>query len=213
LYLFSNTARVSGLSRGHPPPRATPQISDRVPGIGTHHQGWPRPALPPPRTTPSLRPPRQNGPSPFGWRPNVHPTPPGSANSRREATPASPTRPSRRAPTASRNHLLPTATTALTREGRSGRRHRTALTLLRERTSTLEATASPPPSARSVTAHAHAGHAPPGSWAVPRGTPGAGVFHSPRVRSASRRHCSPCADHRIAAPISVSPKPFCSQLS
>jgi hypothetical protein len=108
VFILKHRARVRAEPRP-PPLRATPQISDRVPGIGTHHQGWPRPALPPPRTTPSLRPPRQNGPSPFGWRPNVHPTPPGSANSRREATPASPTRPSRRAPTASRNHLLPTA--------------------------------------------------------------------------------------------------------
>ena len=59
----------------------------------------------------------------------------------------------------------------------SGREHLTALTLFRERTSTLEGTASPHPPVRPATAHARAGPAPPtGARAGARGTLGAGVF-------------------------------------
>lgn len=67
------------------------------------------------------------------------------------------------------------AAAALTSEHTSDCQRPTALTLFRERTNTLKATASPPPSARPATALAHAGSAP-GSWGAPRGSPGRRVF-------------------------------------
>lgn len=67
------------------------------------------------------------------------------------------------------------AAAALTSEHTSDCQRPTARTLFRERTNTLKATASPPPSARPATALAHAGSAP-GSWGAPRGSPGRRVF-------------------------------------
>lgn len=57
-----------------------------------------------------------------------------------------------------------------------GRERLTVLTPFKEQTTALEGTASPHPPARSASAHARAGPAPPGARAGARGTLGAGVF-------------------------------------
>ncbi|XP_063506740.1 uncharacterized protein DKFZp434B061-like [Pongo pygmaeus] len=152
---------LPGLRRG--PPRTTPLNYEAA-------SSWLRPALPA-RTNPTFRPPtRQSGRSPHRLVPagtELSGTPPGSDQTPLRSDAREPQTPQAGLPgalpvsqEAARRPAAPTATAALTREGKSGRGHPTAVTPFREPTSTLEATASPAPPQRSATTHARAGHAP-----------------------------------------------------
>lgn len=170
--LFAQRPLSPGPGRRHPLGKPHDWEEALLPSPATAHQGRRGPAPPARRPKPVSAVPSNpdHGLLPAGGE--LPRAPRAAADSPRPAAPLPP--------------LPAAAAAALTSERTSDRRRPTALTLFREQTNTLEATASPPPSARPATAHARAGPAPRSRGGAPRGSPGRRVFRSLELGPASR---------------------------